>query len=111
MSRDHRNLRVFGQADEFVLAVYEATRSFPDSEKYGITSQLRCAAVSVPANIVEGCARRTENDFLRFLSIAQGSLRESGYLVSLSHRLGFLNDKTMLTWTSGTTKQRKVSAH
>ena len=94
MSRDHRKLRAFQLADEFVIAVYGATKTFPKDELYGITSQLRRASVSVPANIVEGCARPTEADYIRFLSIALASLREAGYLLSLAHRLGYLpNDQ------------------
>jgi four helix bundle protein len=88
--RDHRKLEVFGLADSLALSVYEATRRFPDDERYGLTSQLRRAAVSVGTNIVEGAARNTNADFLRFLAIAYGSACELEYELSLARRLGFL---------------------
>ena len=88
--RDHTKLRSFELADEVALLVYRLTASFPREELYGLTSQMRRAAVSVPSNIVEGCARESQADYLRFLNIAFGSLRELHYQVSLSERLGFL---------------------
>jgi four helix bundle protein len=91
--RNHRNLRAFELADDLVLSIYAATRHFPKEEMYGLTSQMRRAAVSVPSNIVEGCARDGEGDYLRFLDIAFGSLRESNYQLDLSRRLGFLGDQ------------------
>lgn len=91
--RDHRKLRAFELADQFVVAIYHATADFPKAEQFGLTSQMRRCAVSVPANIVEGSARRTQADYLRFLEIAFGSLRELGYFIDLSNRLGFLLDE------------------
>jgi four helix bundle protein len=88
--RDHTKLRAFEMADEVVGLVYQATATFPKEEIYGLTSQMRRAAVSVPSNIVEGCARDSQADYLRFHYIAFGSLRELHYQTDLSMRLGFL---------------------
>jgi len=92
--RDPKKLRAFDLADDLVVAIYKATRKFPREELYGLTSQIRRAAVSVPTNIVEGCARPSEKDYIHFLHIAYGSLAEVGYLSELSHRLGFLDHET-----------------
>jgi four helix bundle protein len=72
------------------LAVYEHTRNFPREESFGLTAQLRRAAVSVPSNIVEGCARNSEADYLHFLDIAYASSQEIDYQLSLAARLGYL---------------------
>jgi len=91
--RDHTKLRAFELADEIAVLVYRVTAGFPREELYGLTSQMRRAAVSVPSNIVEGCARDSQADYLRFLYIAFGSLRELHYQLSLSKRLGFLRNQ------------------
>ena len=88
--RDHTKLRTFELADEVVVLVYQTTAAFPKEELFGLTSQMRREAVSVPSNIVEGCTRDSEAEYLRFLNIAFGSLRELHYQLDLSKRLGFL---------------------
>jgi len=88
--RDHTNLKVFQLADSLALLVYLHTKRFPSDEKFGLTSQVRRAAVSIAANIVEGAARPSESDFARFLVIAYGSTRELEYELSLATRLGYL---------------------
>lgn len=91
--RDHSKLRAFELADEVVVLIYKFTVNFPKEELYGLTSQMRRAAVSVPSNIVESCARESQSDYLRFLYIAFGSLRELRYQLDLSKRLGFIYDQ------------------
>jgi four helix bundle protein len=88
--RDHKNLRAFELADTLTLSVYRETICFPKEERYGLTSQIRRCAVSVTSNIVEGCARNSLADYLRFLDIAFGSVRELEYQLSLAKRLNYL---------------------
>jgi len=97
-------------ADDLAVVVYEATKSFPREEVYGITSQLRRAAVSVPANIVEGSARGTKKDYLHFLYIARGSLSETQYFLHLSQRLGYLEPQKEIELAS-LTKQTFACLH
>ncbi|MFQ6044110.1 MAG: four helix bundle protein [Candidatus Poribacteria bacterium] len=81
------------KGDDLVVEIYELTQKFPRHELYGLTSQLRRAAVSVPANIAEGSGRRTIRDYIRFLYQAKGSLTELEYLIHISNRLGYLTDE------------------
>lgn len=91
--RDHRKLRAFELADELVLMVYKATASFPRDEQFGLTSQLRRACVSAASNIVEGSARNSQADFVRFLDMAFGSLREAEYQVTIAARLQYMSEE------------------
>ena len=89
--KDFRSLDVWKKSHELVLAIYEASALFPSSELYGLTSQVRRAASSIPANIAEGCGRSTDRDFARFLQIAMGSASELEYHLILARDLGFLD--------------------
>src|SRR4029077_6626494 len=89
--RDYTKIEAWRMADDLTVAVYERTRSFPKEEMYGLTSQLRRASYSVPANIVEGSSRGSKKDYLHFLYIAPGSLSEAQYFVHLARRLGYLS--------------------
>jgi len=87
---DYRKLAVWERAHRLTLAVYEATRALPKEELFGLTSQLRRAAASVPANISEGCGRNGDAELARFLSIAIGSATELDYHLLLAHDLGYI---------------------
>jgi four helix bundle protein len=94
MARDFRKIIVWQKADDLAVEIYEMTRlSFPKDETYGLTSQIRRAAVSVAANIVEGSGRQSPADFLRFLGFAQGSLSEVEYYLHLARRLEYIDDE------------------
>lgn len=106
--RDHTKLRAFDLADRLVLDIYKATRQFPKEELFGLTSQLRRAAVSTASNIVEGCARNSEADFLHFLDMAYGSAREVEYQLSIAVRLGYLPAESQATLTAQSVEACKV---
>lgn len=88
--QDFRELRVWDKAHRLILAVYKATKDFPNDERFGLTSQMRRAVSSIGANIAEGCGRETRPDFIRFLQNAAGSASESEYHVLLARDLGYL---------------------
>ena len=88
-AKNFRELVIWQKSHEFVLRIYRATRQFPEDEKYGLTRQMRRAAISIPANIAEGFVKRGVADKLRYLNIAQGSLEESRYYLILARDLGF----------------------
>ncbi|HEV2801888.1 MAG TPA: four helix bundle protein [Pyrinomonadaceae bacterium] len=90
--RPHEKLEAWSRAMDFVVDVYKTTEGFPKEERFGLTSQIRRAAVSVPANIAEGAGRQSEKEFAHFLSIAQGSASELETELLIAHRLGFLSD-------------------
>ena len=96
MSRDYRKLRVFHESHALAAAIYQHTRGFPRDEWFGLRAQMRRAAVSVPCNIVEGNARGSTRDYLRFLNVALGSSSELQYLVTLAVELGLAQAKD---WT------------
>ena len=86
------NLIVFQKADELAYQLYEITKKFPKTEAFGLTSQIRRAALSIPTNIVEGYTRKSSNELGQFLNIARGSLAETKYLYNFSKRLGYCKD-------------------
>ena len=88
-AKSFQDLIVWKKAHSFVLNVYSFSNSFPKHEIFGLTSQLRRAAISVPANIAEGFKKRTRNDKARFYNIAQGSLEECRYYLILANDLGY----------------------
>lgn len=90
-SKSFEDLLVWKKAHEFVLLVYKETTTFPKDELYGLTSQFRRAAVSIPANISEGFKKKGKLDKLRFYNISQGSLEECRYYIILCNDLGYIS--------------------
>ncbi len=90
--RDHTKLKAFILADELALSIYRITIKFPKDETFGLTSQMRRCAVSVPSNIVEGSACESQTEYLRFLEIAYSSLRELHYQFGLAQRLEYISE-------------------
>ncbi len=91
--QSYKDLDVWQKAVELVLSIYAATKEFPREELYGLTSQIRRAAVSVPSNIAEGRAKRSTKDFMRFLNIAYGSIAEVETQIIISHKLGYIEEE------------------
>jgi four helix bundle protein len=94
--RPHEKLDVWKKAIDFVVAIYRATDSFPKEEKFGLTSQLRRAAVSIPANIAEGAGRKSSKEFGHFLSNSQGSASEVDTELLIANRLTYLHETNYL---------------
>ena len=108
--RSFRDLDVWRDGVALAEIVYAETRSFPDEERYGLTSQLRRASVSVPSNIAEGWGRRTRKDYVRFLHVARGSLFEVATQVEIARRVGFLSvDRSDRIERQGTVCGKRLS--
>jgi four helix bundle protein len=90
--KDFRDLLTWRKSHILTLAIYNATTQFPKTEIYGLTSQMRRASASIPANIAEGCGKEGDADFGRYIQIAMGSASELDYHLILSHDLGLLPD-------------------
>ncbi len=95
--RNFRKLEVWINARKLVKLVYELSLDLPKEEKYGLTQQIRRCAISVPANIAEGCAKTSQKDFVRFLQISLGSLYELESHFLLCSDLGFLSEEKALS--------------
>jgi four helix bundle protein len=91
--RDFRNSRVWGKSHQLALEVYKKSDSFPDEERYGLTSQSRRCGYSIPTNIAEGCGRESEKELARYLNISMGSASELEYLILLANDLKYLSDE------------------
>jgi four helix bundle protein len=96
-SKTFQDLIVWQKAHQFVLAIYTATKNFPPDEKFGLTSQIRRASVSIPANIAEGFSKKTKADKARFYNIAKSSLEEVRYYLILSRDLGYTENSNLFT--------------
>jgi four helix bundle protein len=96
-AKSFRELTVWRKSHEFVLAIYAFTSAFPKHETYGLASQMRRAAVSIPANIAEGFRRRSRIEKARYMNIAEGSLEECNYYLILAQDLGYGNTTVLAT--------------
>ncbi len=94
MEKPHKKLDVWKASIELVVAIYSVTSHFPKEELYGLSGQLRRAALSVPANIAEGAARQTHREFTNFLQLAQGSLSELDTELEVAKRLEYINEQS-----------------
>ena len=103
-----RDLKVWQKSHALTLKVYAASGQFPKSELYGLTSQIRRASSSIPANIAEGCCRSGDIEFARFLQIAMGSASELEYHLLLAHDLGLLTAETHLQLEAQTIEVKRM---
>lgn len=101
-------LEVWKLADELAFQVYKATKDFPKEEIYGITSQIRRSALSIPTNIVEGYSRKGDKELSHFVNISLGSLAETKYLIYFSNRLGYFDERVHLELKNGYNKLGKL---
>jgi len=106
--QDFRKLSVWKKSHLLAVAVYQATSGFPKDELYGLTSQIRRACISIPANIAEGCGREGSAEFGRFLQIALGSASELEYHLYLANELKFLNGKDYESLNSQVTEVKRM---
>lgn len=106
------DLIVWQRAHKFVLDVYKTTKLFPKEELFGLTSQYRRAAISIPANIAEGYGKKGQSDKLRFYNIAEGSINECKYYILLSKDLGYVNsDESTLLYEDLSTIQKLLKSY
>ena len=101
MAMHHKELAVWQKAHMLTLEIYSTTKNFPREETYGITSQLRRAAISIASNLAEGGARRSRKEFAQFVSLARGSASEIAYLLLVARELGYLNEERYAILSDG----------
>ena len=106
--RDFRTIKVWEKAHKLVLEIYKTTKNFPREELYGITNQIRRAAVSIPNNIAEGCGRNSEKELKQFSTIAMGSSSEVEYLLLLSFDLDFITKENYILLNSKIIEVKKM---
>jgi four helix bundle protein len=106
--KDFRDLKVWKKSHDLALAIYKVTSAFPQSELYGLTSQLRRGSASIPANIAEGCGRFGDPELARFLQIAMGSASELEYHILLARDLGLMDASTYEALNGETTSIKKM---
>jgi four helix bundle protein len=106
--KDFRSLKVWGKAHALTLAIYRSTGQFPRQELYSLTNQVQRAAVSIPANIAEGCGKDSDAELKRYFSIAMGSSSELEYLLLLARDLGYLQAGTYQSMQNDLVEMRKM---
>jgi len=106
--KTHKDLDVWNKAIDFVSDIYMLTKTFPKEELYGLTSQIRRAAISIPSNIAEGAARTSSKEFSQFLSIALGSIAETDTQLIISNNLNYINEQQLNKLSSKLTDIRKM---
>jgi four helix bundle protein len=106
--RNYRDLQVWKKAHDLTLELYRVSQRFPREEMYGITGQLRRAAVSIGANLAEGCGRRTSNELARFVRVAMGSASELDYHILLCRDIGLMSSDAFSISTAKLTEVRKM---
>lgn len=108
-ARIFTDLPVWQKAHSFVISIYHMSKTFPRSEMYGLTSQLRRAAVSIPANITEGFGKKSVKDKIRFLDFSRGSLEECRYYLILTRDIGYCDIKVLMAKLEETSKLLSAS--
>ena len=106
--KDFRSLKVWEKAHSLTLSIYKSTGEFPKQELYALTNQIQRAAVSMPANIAEGCGKDSDAELKRYFSIAMGSSSELEYLLLLAHELGYLQENSYQSIQNNLVETRKM---
>ena len=106
--KDFRSLKVWEKSHALTLAIYKATEGFPKQELYSLTNQIQRAAVSIPANIAEGCGKDSDAELKRYFTIAMGSASELEYLLLLAHDLGYLEENSYQSMQNDLVETRKM---
>ena len=106
--KDFRSLKVWEKSHALTLAIYKATETFPKQELYSLTNQIQRAAVSIPANIAEGCGKDSDAELKRYFTIAMGSASELEYLLLLAHDLGYLQENIYQSMQNDLVETRKM---
>ena len=105
---DFRDLKVWKRSHDLALQIYRATETFPKTEVFGLTDQMRRAAVSIPSNLAEGCGRMTQAELAQFSQVAMGSASELEYQLILAHELGYLGAEEFKSLSDNITELRKM---
>ena len=106
--KDFKNLKIWQKGISLVVEIYKTTKNFPNEEIYGLTSQMRRSAISIPSNIAEGSGRGSDKDFNRFLDVALGSSFELETQIIIAHELEFLSEQDFSDLTTKIQEEQKM---